>query len=421
MRLKIIFFFLFGFTATGAVAQVLSVKTSDIHFRKSVDQSSRELPVINWISPSREEARVAATERMEVAFEFTTSAVLNTLTLMVLERNDVITLTPPDAAGTSLIRQMIALQKGTTTLVVVAELASGLKVSSRRVIRVGASEGAVVTTDSTAAKPFGYSEKAVEGSLQVESMRQVGNNIIIRYNLVNPDPSKKFTVNLYSSLDDFRDALRNVKGDVRKMINNGAGEVTIDLSAFGEDFGNFEEKITFGLLAELYKPFVTINQRFNSLRAGTSQVVMWTFGKEIVPVIFAVVRNGKVVTQKRIAGEGTFLDIGPDFARGQYRIRISDAEDPTVFVESPEFSVEGGRGKPTDNENVAENVTITSEQNPGSTTSEPQQQETFRSKRRIPTYLKIVPVAVVAGVVYLLVRPKSENKSDRLPDPISPD
>lgn len=181
-------------------------------------------------------------------------------------------------------------------------------------------------------------------NLTIKSVALSGNDIIINYELNDDNLEHKYTLNLYSSQDNYVQPLKMVEGDVG--IDQSVGGNRSIVWHVGEEFGaDFKGDVALELKGKLYIPFVTLNnfEDINSMKRGRPYNVTWSAGRGSSVLTFDLFnKNDEIVhTFTNIANVGEYqLAIPKDVKPGKdYRFRISDQSNKEDVVVTPNFNV----------------------------------------------------------------------------------
>lgn len=200
----------------------------------------------------------------------------------------------------------------------------------------------------------------------------------VTYDLKSSNPRQHYTVALYSSHNNYASSVRNVSGDVGNNVSPGISNTIVwDAKA---ELGVYEGTLTFRVRAEpIPLPFEFVAPTAGSaFRRGKSATFTWEGGLPNQEVQLEVLKGTEVALHlPSKKNSGSFVwDIPRDFAKGaDYRFQLVS--------------------------------------NGNSISSEP-----FMIKSKIPLLVKIAPVLVVGGVLYLILKPKDKtpNQEQTLSD-----
>src|SRR5258706_2972518 len=130
-------------------------------------------------------------------------------------------------------------------------------------------------------------------------------HVFIYYSLIDSTLGRKYTVNLYSSKDNFASALQKVSSDIGIEIQPG-NDKKINWNA-KEEFGrDFEGKISFEIRSKVYVPFLALKEfNFKKLRRGNAYEITWSGGRPQNILNFDLYQG-----EKRVASFSNIANIG---------------------------------------------------------------------------------------------------------------
>ena len=217
-------------------------------------------------------------------------------------------------------------------------------------------------------------------SFLITQVELEGVKLNIYYDLIDNDPTHKYTVKLFSSRDNFVNNLRKVSGDVGLQVSPGTNKKIV--WNISDEFGdNVEEKISFQVKGSLYEPFLKMDQNYTLLKRGKSYEYSWTGGSDKDILNLELLSNDlKIVSFPSFSNEGRYtLKLPTSLKPGKsYKLKIYDSNDP-------------------------DKITFTNE---------------FEVRRKVPVILKVLPFVVIGSAVYYFMSPTID--SNQLPDPIKP-
>ena len=170
-----------------------------------------------------------------------------------------------------------------------------------------------------------------------------GDIVRIRYDLVAPDDDQLFTVEVYSSHDNFSEPLEYVRGDVGKGIKPGTGYEIIWQAQ--EELVDFRGEITFEIWATVIGGYYRITNptSSSSFKPGKQMSINWVGGSSNEKVQIDLMRMGsKVVTiNNNMNNQGSFVwTIPKNIKAGRgYQIEITNLDDPDKTGTSKAFKI----------------------------------------------------------------------------------
>jgi hypothetical protein len=204
--------------------------------------------------------------------------------------------------------------------------------------------------------------------------------VVVHYDLLDSVTGRSYTMNVYSSHDNFLNPLQNITGDAGMEIKPGNNKKIVwDAKAeLGPDFAG---RVALEIRGRLYIPFVRFTgfEDYKTLKRGKAYQLTWSGGTSQNILNFDLYRKEKKVsTFANIANVGNYKLILPkDTKPGKgYRFRVSDTKNKNEVVYT----------------------------------------ETFNVKRKTPGFLKVLLIGGVGFGIYTML----DQGDDAIPDPIKP-
>lgn len=180
--------------------------------------------------------------------------------------------------------------------------------------------------------------------LSIQSVTLHGNDVIIKYDLIDEDLEHKYTLSLYSSQDNYVQPLKSVEGDIGVDLPVGGNKQVIwhVKEEFGEEF---KGDVSLEIKGKLYIPFVTLNnfEDISQMKRDRPYNVTWAAGRGSNVLVFDLLnkKDEVVHTYTNIANVGEYqLEIPKDIKPGKnYRFRITDQKNKEDVVYTPYFMV----------------------------------------------------------------------------------
>lgn len=194
-----------------------------------------------------------------------------------------------------------------------------------------------------------------------------GDKLLIYYDLIDSVKDRRYTINLYSSLDNYINPLQKLSGDRGLEVKPGTNKKII-WNAKEELGAAFDGKVGLEIRGRLYIPFVRFTgfEDYKVRKRGVPFAITWSGGRPQNVLNFDLYnKEGTLVwTEPGVGNTGnTEITIPTSVKPGSgYSFRISDAKNRDEVVNT------GG----------------------------------FEIKRKIPLLLKAVAVAGIGGIIYLL-------------------
>lgn len=205
-----------------------------------------------------------------------------------------------------------------------------------------------------------------------------GDKINLYYDLIDDIQQRAYTISLYSSKDNFISTLEKVSGDVGLEVKPG-GNRKIVWNAKEELGADFEGKVGLEVRGRVYIPFVRLDGLNKTFKRDKPYEITWTGGTQQNILNFDLYKGeDKITTFPNISNVGHYtltMPISVKPGKG-YKFKITDTRNKDQIVYSAPFGV----------------------------------------SRKIPLMMKVIPVALLGGGIYLLT---SGNKGpENIPDPI---
>lgn len=212
------------------------------------------------------------------------------------------------------------------------------------------------------------------------SYKLAGEKIEISYHL-SGQPSDRYKVELFNSLDNYTNAMKFVSGDVGDVITPGKDKKIVWEAK--KELGDFRGGLALKLKTE-FIPFIVFNiQEGDKFIMGKENIISWQ--GEVANLTLELYQNNNKIS-----------DIGKVNSEGQYNWSLPKKS----FEKGSNYSIKG-----TANGRIATSKPVT-------------------LKNKLPVYVYIIPVVVVVGVVGILSGGSNggENPGDNtIPEPIGPD
>lgn len=179
--------------------------------------------------------------------------------------------------------------------------------------------------------------------LEVKRIELSGDDVIFYYTLLDSVPNRLFTINLYTSRDNYISPLEKLSGDVGQQIKSGNDRKVI-WNARQELGDAFDGRVAVEIRARVYIPFLTF-ESFSKVKRGKATDIIWRGGARQHTLNFDLYnkKNEKVTTvipNINAAAGHTSLTIPSDIKPGKgYRLKIVDNKNKDLYVESTPFTI----------------------------------------------------------------------------------
>jgi hypothetical protein len=191
---------------------------------------------------------------------------------------------------------------------------------------------------------------------------------------------RNYSIRVYHSGDNFLAAAEHVTGDAGIDIKAGKGKKIVwdTNKEFGEGFTG---RVSLEVRGRVYVPFVRFEkfEEYQKVKRGVPYEISWTGGNTQNLLDFDLYKGDKkVLTITNVPNIGRHkITLPKNVKTGKnYRFRISDSKNKDDIVFTDNFTV----------------------------------------KPKIPFILKVLPIAILGGVVYFL----TNKKDEKIPDPVDP-
>ncbi|MFT6036303.1 MAG: hypothetical protein ACI9XJ_001881 [Marivirga sp.] len=167
--------------------------------------------------------------------------------------------------------------------------------------------------------------------------------IEVGYNLVDDRIDRAYTINLYTSKDNFIQPMNSVAGDIGVDIKVGENKVLVwDAKAeLGDDYIG---KVSLELKGNYYVPFVTLEgiSKSSEFKRGTKQDLVWSGGRGDNILQIELYREGNLVKsyEERPNNGQTVIAIPKGIPPGEnYQFKVSDKDNRDEVVFSETFKI----------------------------------------------------------------------------------
>jgi len=169
-----------------------------------------------------------------------------------------------------------------------------------------------------------------------------GANLMLYYNLIDSVRNRVYTVNLYSSADNYTSPLQKVTGDIGLEVKPGVNRKII-WSAKEELGSSFTGDVGLEVRGKVYIPFVKLDgfDDYKKFKRNRNYTITWTGGRGNSVLNFDLYRGETLIkAYPNIANVGyhtlKFQGIKPG---KNYRLKISDSKNKDDVVNSAPFKI----------------------------------------------------------------------------------
>jgi len=179
--------------------------------------------------------------------------------------------------------------------------------------------------------------------LEVKRIELSGADVIFHYTLSDSVAGRSFTINLYTSRDNYINPLERLSGDFGLQVKAGNDRKVIWHAQ--QELGNsFDGKVAVEIRARVYVPFIMFDG-FNKIKKGKPTDLTWRGGSRQHMLNFELYnKKGERVTvlnaNTNAAANHTTVTLPGDVKAGKgYKFRIVDSKNKDLAVESTPFTI----------------------------------------------------------------------------------
>lgn len=168
--------------------------------------------------------------------------------------------------------------------------------------------------------------------------------VILKFNIKDPNPERKYSIHLYSSSDNFIQRLEKVSGDIGVGIPVGDNKEII-WDPYEEYGSDFKGDISLDIKASIYIPFITLDKfedYGDTFKRGKPYPLTWSGGRGDNQLIFDLYQGERKITvlDERPNNGKWVMNIPTNVKPGKdFRLRISDKSNKDEVVYTNYFSV----------------------------------------------------------------------------------
>ena len=169
-----------------------------------------------------------------------------------------------------------------------------------------------------------------------------GSKIIVHYDLESANPNHEFTINLFSSKDNFSSPLTKVTGDVGNEIKPGKDrKIVWDVIA---ELGNYRGDLELEVRGKLYTPFMKLSgfDTSKKYKRGKTYPLVWTSGN-MGGQIDVELYDGqtRVHSERGVPNTGKLEWVIPGNVKpgSDYRLKFTDTRNREDVIFTKPFSI----------------------------------------------------------------------------------
>lgn len=212
-----------------------------------------------------------------------------------------------------------------------------------------------------------------------------GTKIIINYDLEAPVASFLYQVEVYSSLDQYKEPLKGVSGDVGNKVASGKGK-KVEWQA-DKDISAYDGEVDFKLKTQLtFAPWLILNPSGEkSFKRGKASEILWTgYANGAKKVNVELQRNGQAISSTDAINNSGKMEFNfpKNLKTGDgYQIKIVNNVNANDQAISKEFKI----------------------------------------KRKLPLVVKFLPIVILGGVAAAVLGGGQKSESPSQPPATPPD
>lgn len=179
-------------------------------------------------------------------------------------------------------------------------------------------------------------------NIEIDRIDIRGNKVIVWYNLNDPNTTRKYFINLFSSIDKFKTPLVHVSGDVGLNVLPGSEKkITWDITS---EFGNFKGPIKLEVKGSLAAPFISLNNTSikKVYKRGKEYPVTWTSGNMSGQLNIELYKENEMVWSIiNLPNSGKYIWAVPKkLKKGEnYTLKFVNSKDPNEYLYSTTFEI----------------------------------------------------------------------------------
>lgn len=179
--------------------------------------------------------------------------------------------------------------------------------------------------------------------IEITNVNLKGSQVEVRYNLKDERIDRSYSINLYTSKDNYIQPMEQVSGDIGIDISVGNNKVLL-WDAKGELGDDFDGAVALELKGNYYVPFIIPEgiDEGKQFKRGTPYDFIWTGGRGDNILNIELYRGDNLITvfEERPNVGNTVLTIPSNVKPGtDYRFKISDSRNRDEVVFTNQFEV----------------------------------------------------------------------------------
>ena len=210
-----------------------------------------------------------------------------------------------------------------------------------------------------------FSHALLAQKVSISKIDLIANKVVVTYELEDSNPNNEYLISLYASKDNFASPLAKVSGDIGSGVKAGLTK-KIEWK-ITEEYGAYKGKLSLELRGRVYIPIVKLegSGMKSTYKRGKAYQVVWHPGDPSGQVNVELYKgNERISGERNLANNGSYTwHVPPKTKPGKdYHMRFSSAKNPDEVVISKQFKI----------------------------------------APKVPLLVKILPVAVIGGVLAIV-------------------
>lgn len=178
--------------------------------------------------------------------------------------------------------------------------------------------------------------------ITIKKVELAGDKINVYYDLDDSNPNNEYLLHLYTSTDNFSNAVTKVSGDVGPGITPGINKKIV--WSIRDEFGGYKGKIALEVRGRVYIPFMKFDNSSvaKSYKRGRQYLFSWKSGDPTGQVNLTLMRGDELVQNVgTLSNNGNYNLLIPPNAKpgGNYKLRFTNANNAEEILETPTFKV----------------------------------------------------------------------------------
>lgn len=179
---------------------------------------------------------------------------------------------------------------------------------------------------------------AVSQTLDIEWVEVDGSTVVVHYDLEDDNPLHAYTVNLFSSADNFANPLIKLSGDFGNEVKAGTDRRIV--WRITEELGRFAGEIELEVRAKMYVPFMKMTEFDTKIKykRGKNYPLVWRTGNPGGQIDIELILDGvRISSDRNVPNTGKFdwqIPVSAKASSGyQLKFTNTKSRDETFLTE----------------------------------------------------------------------------------------